>query len=675
MRDRGATRNGAPDFAEFILGRTESAARGSFRARLLCVASRQRRGCAHLQYDHFTIPLVDNYVFIDGPNCMRIAELRIENFRGIRQAHIKFSPHTVFVGGNGCGKTTIIEALALLFGRDRMVRSLTEHDFYGSDPAPADRINFVATIIDFEKDDPAEHPEWFREDRGVPKWWDPLTGRLSATRDTATWRLACQVGFCARFDRPSLEVETIRYFHDDDNIADVFTEESTTPLPSRLIRDLGFFLVPANRTWDRVVSFGSELFRRVVSSGDGQPADSVLVERNRLRAPQQPLEQDPKLSPIVEQLNEELARFFPNAPSLQLRITSTDSDGLLDAVVPHYRHTNDSPTIPARRHGNGLISLQHLLLLLQFGRRRAAAKEEFWMALEEPELHIPPPLQRSLINRIQSLSTQTFVSTHSPMLAAFADPQALIILRNKNGTLSTKQLLDNALPSSTPNSVRKLFQINRLQTIEALMHDALLVPEGRIDYELVTLLTRILDLRQDWSPAGDCHFGSEVGVIPTHDAAIEATIAELAKIHPQIVALVDGDKEGLNYSHALAKAAAPPSVILRWPASWTFEDTIGWILDGDSSGAVALLRQSISPAPQTVADLVSRLKSTNRTTHGLKQDQIAYETIASVIGSLASCRARALSLLNAVADIALGRPNSLFAPAGTQELLVRVFKP
>jgi hypothetical protein len=47
--------------------------------------------------------------------------------------------------------------------------------------------------------------------------------------------------------------------------------EVWTRVPPRLIRDVGFFLVPAGRTWDRVVSFGSELFRRVVASGNGQP--------------------------------------------------------------------------------------------------------------------------------------------------------------------------------------------------------------------------------------------------------------------------------------------------------------------------------------------------------------------------------------------------------------------
>jgi putative ATP-dependent endonuclease of the OLD family len=230
---------------------------------------------------------------------MHIVDLRIENFRGIRTGRIRFGPHTVFVGPNNCGKTTIIEALALLFGRDRMVRTLTEHDFFGGNPQPVDRIRLIATIVGFEGDDPAEHGEWFRDDRGVPKWWNPVEGIVVATRDDASWPLSCQVGFCARFDRAELEVETVRYFHDDDTIGDVFVDETSVGVPGRLVRDIGFFLIPASRTWDRVVSFGSELFRRVVASAGGQPGESVLGERDRLRAPAQPLEADPHLAPIV----------------------------------------------------------------------------------------------------------------------------------------------------------------------------------------------------------------------------------------------------------------------------------------------------------------------------------------------------------------------------------------
>jgi putative ATP-dependent endonuclease of the OLD family len=608
-------------------------------------------------------------------NAMQIADMRIENFRGIRIGHIRFGAHTVFIGPNNCGKTTVIEALALLFGRDRMVRSLTEHDFFEGDPQPADRIRLVATIIGFDGDEPADHTDWFRDDRGVIKWWDPATGAVSATRDDPTWRLACQIGFSARFDRPSLEVETARYFHDDDAMVDVFVDEVWTAVPARLIRDIGFFLVPASRTWDRVVSFGSELFRRVVASGAGQPAESVLGERDRLRAPQQPLEADAHLEPIIARLNAELAGFFRTQPRLHLRVTATDSDGLLEAVVPHYAQAGATLALPARRHGSGLISLQHLLLLLQFGRQRAEAHEGFWMALEEPELHVPPPLQRRLVHRIQALSTQTFVSTHSPMVAAISDPQAVAVLRNEGGALSCVPLLAVALPAATPNAVRKLFQLNRVDTIAAIMHDVVLVPEGRTDHDWLKLLVRAVDLRQSWAAADESRFGSYIGVVPTHDAAVEATTAALSRLHPRITAVLDGDGPGVGYAQALAAAVAKPAAIIRWPDGWTLEDVVGWILEADQAAAIAALAQSVAPPPATIAALVARLKSEDRAAYGLKQDQIAYEAVADVMGSIDACCRRARELLNAMTDVLLGGDSARFTVAAGQNPHIRIFQP
>lgn len=605
---------------------------------------------------------------------LRVVDLRIKNFRGIREAHVRLGQHTVLVGANNCGKTTIIEALALLFGRDRMVRSLTEHDFFGSNPQPADRIQLIATIVGFDGDDPAEHVDWFRDDRGVPKWWNPVRCAASATRDDRNWPLACQIGFCARFDQPELEVETARYFHDDDVVGDVFADEAPVAVPGRLIRDIGFFLVPASRSWDRIVSFGSELFRRVVASAGGQPATSVLKERDRLRAPDQPLEADENLEPITTQLNTELAGFFRSKPTLQLRVTATDSDGLLETVVPHYLHAGAPLALPARRHGSGLISLQHLLLLLQFGRQRAQAQEGFWMALEEPELHVPPPLQRRLVHRIQALSSQTFVSTHSPMIAAMSDPLSVLVLRNDDGVLSSVPLLPETLPPAASNGVRKLFQLNRADTIAALMHDAVLVPEGRIDYEWFKLLVRAVDLRQGWDEGQESKFGAYIGLVPTHDAAVEATVGALVRLHPRITALVDGDAAGRAYAQAMAATAQGPTIIMRWPDDWTIEDVVGWVLASDADAAITALARVMDPAPQSVPALVARLKSEVRAAGGLKQDQIAYEVVADVIGTTERCCNRARELLNAINDVSLGGDSPRFVAAPGAPA-IRTFQP
>jgi putative ATP-dependent endonuclease of the OLD family len=176
---------------------------------------------------------------------MLIAELDIKNFRGIRRGRVRFGTFTVLIGANNSGKTTITEALALLFGRDRLVRTLTEHDFSGSVPEPQDRIEIVATIIGFTPNDPSRHHDWFRMGRAVAKWWDPQAGSIKPSQDSGADQLACQIAFAARFDRETLEVETVRYFCDDEAEDDPFSEDATISLlPITLIKELVFFSYP-----------------------------------------------------------------------------------------------------------------------------------------------------------------------------------------------------------------------------------------------------------------------------------------------------------------------------------------------------------------------------------------------------------------------------------------------
>lgn len=257
---------------------------------------------------------------------MKIAKLEIYGFRGISSGIVNFADFNVLIGANNSGKTTVIEALALLLGRHRLVRELTEHDFYGSDPQPADRIKIIATVTGFEPNDPARHTSWVR---GIPKWIDARTGKLKTEQGGEDDRLAYQIAFCARFDRESLEVETARYFLDDPEQDDPFSDNaSVTPLSAFVVKELGFFLVPASRTWDRMISFGSELFRRTVAYVGGKPAEAVLEERERLRHPQKPLEEDEKLRNLVGEVNQDIQSLFGKSSKLKLRLTSTDSAGV-----------------------------------------------------------------------------------------------------------------------------------------------------------------------------------------------------------------------------------------------------------------------------------------------------------------------------------------------------------
>src|SRR6185312_145334 len=129
----------------------------------------------------------------------------------------------------------------------------------------ATRIRLVATVGAFSTDDPDDHPDWFRDGRGVPKWWNAKARKAEPQPSADSTILCVQIGFAARFDHDDLTVEQLRYFHDDDDVVDPFDEDAVIAFPNRLLTDIGFFVLPVRRTWEATVSFASELFRRAVS--------------------------------------------------------------------------------------------------------------------------------------------------------------------------------------------------------------------------------------------------------------------------------------------------------------------------------------------------------------------------------------------------------------------------
>ena len=103
---------------------------------------------------------------------MIVSKLQISGFRGIRTGEVNFSRFNTFVGPNNCGKTTIVEALALVLGRDRLVRTLTEHDFNGSEPCRrriGSVMQFIADIAMGRK--PAAEHKMTKHANGTTSIW------------------------------------------------------------------------------------------------------------------------------------------------------------------------------------------------------------------------------------------------------------------------------------------------------------------------------------------------------------------------------------------------------------------------------------------------------------------------------------------------------------------------
>jgi hypothetical protein len=591
---------------------------------------------------------------------MKVLGLRIEGFRGIRKAEIDLGDHTALVGPNGAGKSTIIDALSLTFGRTQLVRELTEHDFHGSTPAEATRIQLVATVGGFSTGEPDDHHEWFRDGRGVPKWWNADTGKAEPQTSAKATALCMQIGFAARFDHDDLTVEQRRYFHDDDELEDPFDDDAVNSFPNRLLTEIGFFVLPVRRTWEATVSFASELFRRAVSTFGGIPAQTLLEERDRLRAPLRPLEDEPLLKPLVDRMNDQFRQLLADAPQLKLRLTATDSDSLLRGLVPHYAPTG-GVVLPASRHGTGMLSLQTFVLLLEIGRERRKQGLPFILALEEPELHVPPGLQRKLVAQAVAISEQTICTTHAPRVAAFYPATSTLVIDRAGGDLTATRMLQSTLTPTATQVQRKLYLDDRARIVDALMHHRVLVPEGRGDHEWLRLLSDVVETGEHAfgaTPDDATPFGAVVGIVPTHSSQVQATYEELRRLHRGVVPLVDGDAEGHTKLAGLRKLKpdTAPATVLVWRDGWEIEDAIAWILRADEVAVIEPLKQRLGWPIASVDDLLAHFKVKEGQGRA-KTDYLAYEEITGVIRDTAPCRERARVLLDALTRAILGKPD------------------
>lgn len=67
---------------------------------------------------------------------MKLKEISIKNFRGIRSLHLPLDDLTVLIGENNTGKSSVLEAIQLVLTRGFGVRrggQFTEYDFHLKD--------------------------------------------------------------------------------------------------------------------------------------------------------------------------------------------------------------------------------------------------------------------------------------------------------------------------------------------------------------------------------------------------------------------------------------------------------------------------------------------------------------------------------------------------------------
>jgi putative ATP-dependent endonuclease of OLD family len=573
---------------------------------------------------------------------MRIAQVEINNFRGIQKATIHLPKHGVLFGPNNIGKTSIAEALAIALGREQMAPMLSDWDFFGGRPKPDSRILIIVTITAFADDAmPDDFPLWFRgETAAQPVWWSEKTRTLDCSADRPLeHQLATQIAFCARYDDEECEFEAIRFFYY--GACDPFVT-AQCHVPNRVLQELGVFLLPGNRQWDKLLSFSSSSFLKMLKSQGAIPGEAIESLKEELRQAGDAIGRDKTLSTILDQAERELAGFamFKASWRIAYRPTALDSRAVMQSLIPHVEH--DDFLLPFSRHGSGMNSLQVFLILLAFAEQRSKAGKNFILIAEEPELHLHPSLHTRLANRIQALSTQSLVTTHSSLLAGSYKPDQALFARKDGDNFIVSVLRTEAIASITKNVVRRLYTKNRIEVYEALMGATILVPEGETDRHWLMLWQRIVESADGAALAGP------LAVIPTPDGGVVDCFAELERFRADAVPLVDGDSAGDGYVSALTSLRTPPRAIAQFGANAAIEALSAWILEPCLSKPGVFMSSLLKEAGATNAGELRRILVDKKKDMELREN-LAWEAVENP-GSVA----RAAEFISDLSLIASG---------------------
>jgi putative ATP-dependent endonuclease of OLD family len=425
---------------------------------------------------------------------LKVARLTISNFRGIKSTELLFDGHSLIIGNNNVGKSTICEALDLVLGRDRLNRfpPVEEFDFYNCqylteatvDNPVQTSIPIRIEVVLIQLDEEIENrcggniEFWHTNERRVLN-----QGEVEAANPPDV--ISClRVETIAAYDAEEDEFEAKTYFSHSPNAE----EGQLTPI-RRDIRNLfGFLYLRTLRTGSRALSLerGSllDIILRLKNVRTGLWEKSI----NRLR--DLDIEKDATvLEPVLKSIAERLTRYIPsdaNDRATKLHVTQLTREHLRKTLAFFLSMSKDQSPVPFQLAGTGTLNTL-VLALLSFIADLKPTTVIF--AMEEPEIAVPPHTQRRIADYLLTKTSQAFVTSHSPyIIERFTPSQTLLLSREAEGKITYKRLSD---ASGLKDNDYKRYA--RRGLTECMLGKAAIVVEGLTEFHALPVAARKLE--------------------------------------------------------------------------------------------------------------------------------------------------------------------------------------
>ncbi|SCB45324.1 putative ATP-dependent endonuclease of the OLD family [Bradyrhizobium shewense] len=470
---------------------------------------------------------------------MKIHSVTIENFRGIRSATLVVPDHAVLIGDNNAGKSSVLEAIDLVLGPDRLNRRppVDEHDFYqgkylaeapdaddesnneddaAAPPVEAPKIKVEVAITNLSLEQQARfggQVEWLKASTG--EFYDePNPAGVDAIDIVA----ALRVTFIGQYDAEEDDFIGNTYFS-----RTITEEETPIPFSKKDKQHCGFLFLRSLRTGSRALSLEhGSLLDIILRLKEIRPQMwegtlKTLADFDVASAAEF------GISGVLESINRSLKKYVPRewGVSPHLKVSSLTREHLRKVVTAFIATGSGDHAAPFYRQGTGTINMLVLALLSQI----AEDKQNVIFAMEEVETAIPPYAQKRIVHELRKLSAQSIFTSHSPyVLEEFTLDQTVIVSRTDTGVLTAAKI---DLPESVKH--KRYRQEFRTRFCEGLLARRVLIAEGATEATSLPVASRRL---AELNPT--TYASVEALGICVIDAGTESQIADLAKLYKSL---------------------------------------------------------------------------------------------------------------------------------------------
>ncbi len=420
---------------------------------------------------------------------MRIRRLKLSNFRGVAQGEVIFPGHTVIIGGNSVGKSTICEALDLLLGPDRLARTspIDEHDFFGRRYLEEGGSPIFIELEVVPTDLTADVQTKFRTHR---EYWNTATNTLldetAAPEDVDHDDVvpALRIKFEGSYDVEEDEFRAETFFASPPS-----DDETRRPKVSRPAkRAFGFIYLRALRTGARALSLerGSLLDIILKLKEDDRSAmwEQTLAAMEDLDPA---IDAIPQLRAILDEIDGRVRRFVglsTDDRTFRLYPSALTRESLRRSITLFGSSERSNTPVPYWRLGSGVINSMVFSLLTFI----AELKSNVIFAMEEPEIAIPPHTQRRIVQFLQKRMDQSILTTHSPFVLEQFDPASVVLLERGNDAIVAGRRIE------VTGIKAKTYKGNlRRSLAEAMLGNGVLCVEGVSDAEAIYSASAVLE--------------------------------------------------------------------------------------------------------------------------------------------------------------------------------------